>query len=198
MRLLVCLIIAVSFMFGQIVAASPREDAEYIAEHIMMSENLRAARLQTITHFHVLYLTRELNKHSVKVVDSKRFAEMLPVNMLESWLMRWQELHVNRLLEIHTPAKLAQIAKTARILVEESGTSQIAYPGGHGKLLGIAPPFHVPIFASSITIHDKIKQSLPQLNEAPYLADILEIDGIFIFPNRIWRKDLIAKIRSGD
>lgn len=198
MRLLVYLIIAVSFMFGQIVAASPREDAEYIAEHMMMSENRRAQRLQTITHFHVLYLTRELNKHSVKVVDAKRFAEMLPVNMLESWLMRWQELHVNRLLEIHTPAKLAQIANATRVLVEESGTSQIAYPRGYGKLLGFGPPFPGPIYATSITIHDKIKQSLPQLNEAPYLADILEIDGIFFFPNRIWRKDLIAKIRGGD
>lgn len=188
-------------MFGQIVAASPREDAEYIVEHRMMSGYYRAAHLRTITHFLALYLTRELNKHSVKVVDSKRFAEMLPVNLLESWLMRWQGLYVDRLLEIHTPAKLAQIANATRVLIEKSDTSQTddhGYFSNFSKLLDGAPATSTRNLASSITIHDKIKQSMPKLIEAPYLADILETDGIFSFPNRIWRKDLIAKIRSGD
>ncbi len=192
MRLLVSLIIAVSLMFGQIVVASPRDDAENIAR-FMISESNRASNLQNIASQYVLFLTRELGKHSVRVVDSERFAEMLPENEIEPWLVRLQEIYVDRLLEIIEPAKLAQLANGVRVLAENTDPSQTA----DGKDFGVAIIVSTAWVASFSVLIQEIKQSPPNLYEAPYLADILETDGIVQFPNRIWRKDLIAKIRGG-
>ncbi|WP_428545158.1 hypothetical protein [Profundibacter sp.] len=109
MRLLVSLIFAVSLMFGQIVAASPRDDAEYIAES-MLSESGREWAIKAIAGIYVSHFTKELDKHSVRVLDSDRFAEMIPMNVVEPWILRWKELLAGGLLKVYTPAQLAQIA----------------------------------------------------------------------------------------
>ena len=193
MRFLVSVIFVVSLIFGQNVGASPREDAEHIAE-IMFSESNHAPNLRKIADQYVFFLTRKLGEHSVKVVDSERFAEMLPEIVIEPWLVRWQELYTDRLSEKIKPAELAQIANSVRVMANKTGPSQTA----DGKDFGVTTFVVVTWLAGFMEIADEIKQSLPELNEAPYLADILETDGIFHFPNRIWRKDLIAKIRGGD
>ena len=197
MRLLVYVIFAASFMFGQIVAASPREDAEYIAES-MISENDHAIVFKILSGAYVTYFAKELREHSVTVVDADRFAEMLPVKEFEPWVVRWRELYVDRLLEVYTPAQLvqiknAQIANIGSAREEKPDTLQAADGNEIGLLMGVTAHF----ITIQFLVQPEIKQSMPKLNEAPYLVDILEIDGIFIFPNRIWRKDLIAKIRSG-
>ena len=34
--------------------------------------------------------------------------------------------------------------------------------------------------------------------QAPYVADMLQVDGVFSFPNRIVQKDLIRELRSAN
>ena len=192
MRFVICLIFTVTFMFGQIVGASPREDAGYIAK-IIFSESSHTENLRKIADQYVFYLTKKLGDHSVKVVDSERFAEMLPETVIEPWLVRWQEFYTDRLSEKIEPAELARIANSVRVMANKTGSSQTA----DGKDFGNAIIVSVTWIASFMKIADEIEQSLPELDEAPYLADILETNGIFHFPNRIWRKDIIAKIRGG-
>ena len=193
MRLLVYLIFAVPFMFGQIAVASPREDAEYIAERTVL-EGDRVVLLQMLASRYVNFLEEELGKHSVHVVDANRFEEMLPVGVVEPWLKRWQEIYVERLLESQSPARLIRIANGARTLAEKSENSQASDSDETAFSMTGALGF---LFASQVAVIEEIKQSIPPLKEAPYLADILETDGIFSFPNPIWRRDLIARIRSG-
>ena len=192
MRLIVCLVFFVTIMFGQIVGASPQEDAEYIAG-IVFSENNRAKRLQTIAGLFAGFFAEQLKVNSVKVVDLQRFAEMIPVSVIEQWDMRWRKIYVDGLLKIKSDTELVQIATALRRLTEERGTTQI----DHATIFSVEGLYGFGFQLSGVTINFEIRASLLELNDAPYLADILETDGIFHFPNRIWRKDFIAKIRGG-
>ncbi len=193
MRFLVSVVFVVSLMFGQNIEASPREDAEYIAG-IVFSENNRAKRLQIIAGLFAAFFTQKLKVNSVKVVDLQRFAEMIPVSVIEQWDMRWRKIYVDDYLKSYTDAELVQIATALRRLIEESGTTQIDY----ATIFSVEGFNGLDFSLSGVRINFGIRASLPKLNDAPYLADILETDGIFHFPNRIWRKDFIAKIRGGD
>jgi|GEM_PF-2643781 len=193
MRFLVSVIFVVSLIFGQNVGASPREDAEYIAETIF-SENNRAKRLQIIAGLYADFFAEQLKVNSVKVVDLQRFAEMIPVSVTEPWDTRWRKTYVDGLLKIRSDTELIQIATALRRLTEERGTTQI----DHATIFSVEGLYGFGFQLSGVTINFEIRASLLELNDAPYLADILETDGIFHFPNRIWRKDLIAKIRGGD
>ena len=193
MRFLVSVVFVVSLMFGQNIEASPREDAEYIAG-IVFSENNRAKRLQIIAGLFAAFFTQKLKVNSVKVVDLQRFAEMIPVSVIEQWDMRWRKIYVDDYLKYYTDAELVQIATALRRLIEESGTTQIDY----ATIFSVEGFNGLDFSLSGVRINFGIRASLPKLNDAPYLADILETDGIFHFPNRIWRKDFIAKIRGGD
>ncbi len=193
MRLLFYLIIAVSFMFGQIVAASPREDAENIMEQIISENGSRSSLLHDIASFHVLHFRKELAEQSVQVVDADRFAENFPVSVTEPWLVRWQEIFVDILLERHTPEQLNWDVKNLHVLAETTYDSHANRREENRLALTVS----LISWASSMKVDSEIRRSVPRLSEAPYLADILEIDGIFAFPNRIWRKDFIAKIRNG-
>ena len=192
MRPLAHLIFAVSFMFGQIVAASPQEDAEYIAERIIEEGGPRSV-FQQISNTYAHIFTRELNAHSIKVIDAKRFAEMLPANLIQPWIKRSKVLCVDQLLKANTPDQIAKISSGLDVLLAKPHTLQ-AYEEGDMSM-GLTVAFSA--FGAVIKVGREIEQSMPKLNETPYLADILETDGIFRFPNRIWRKDFIAKIRSG-
>jgi len=193
MRFLVSVVFVVSLMFGQNIEASPREDAEYIAG-IVFSENNHAKRLQTIAGLFAGFFAEQLKVNSVKVVDLQRFAEMIPVSVIEPWDTRWRKIYVDNYLKSYTDAELVQIATALRRLIEESGTTQIDY----ATIFSVEGFDGLDFSLSGVIINFEIRASLPKLNDAPYLADILETDGIFHFPNRIWRKDFIAKIRGGD
>lgn len=208
MRHLIHILVALMLCSGQIVVASPREDAESILETIE-SGFTSTERLQRFTSKYAEFLADKLAEQAVRVVDPDRLAAMLPTSVVEPWLQRWRENYVAALVERYTPDQLSQFARFLREGKENSVFSDIEaetdilssielasseeFREGAISVLSVV----VPMIWSEGEIMKEMKQALPPLNESPYLADILETDGVFSFPNRIWRRDLIASIRNG-
>jgi len=191
MRFIVSVIFAVSIMCGQIVAASPREDAEFVTQSIMAAFG-NTTLLESLAHTYAGFLTDELDAQSVHVIDADRFEKLLPVEVLEPWLLRWQEIFTAQLLDRYTPEDLARMANGARTVDDE--------PEGENPFATDAAFYVFSSFGgfhlwSQMQMIKELKSSVPPLTDTPFMADILETDGVFSFPNPIWRRDLIARIR---
>ncbi len=191
-------------MFGQSVCASPRTDAEYIAEHMFADSDMEHTK-QMLLDMYVKHLTELLAEHSVRVVDSDRLIEILPERELELWLNLWREDYVAALLERQTPD---QLSHAVHVLTAERDRSALSSTDLE-TLIGAATSeefideattvltLGVLIFGTGGGVAKKMQQRMPPLTESPFLADMLATDGVFSFPNRIWRRDLIASIRNG-
>ena len=191
MRFIVSVIFAVSIMCGQIVAASPREDAEFVTQSIMAAFG-NTTLLESLAHTYAGFLTDELDAQSVHVIDADRFEKLLPVEVLEPWLLRWQEIFTAQLLDRYTPEDLARMANGARTVDDEPESENPFATDAASYAFSGVEGFHL---WSQMQMIKELKSSVPPLTDTPFMADILETDGVFSFPNPIWRRDLIARIR---
>lgn len=142
-------------------------------------------------------------------MDPELFAETLPASMIEPWITQWQQEFALALTNKLSPDQLSQIANGIRShtendsLFEDLNSNDLAVVmqaiGSEvfQTELENAMVISVSMLGAQMTVTKEMKRSIPPLTEDPYIADILEIDGIFGFPNRIWRRDLIASIRRG-
>ena len=193
MRLTVLIIAIFPMIFGQMVAATPQDDAEFIANRLLSEGDNRTKFVEMISERHILYFTKALEEHSIRVVDADRFTELLPARVIERWLNRAHEVYVEKLV---SPDKNDLLRYAALNLdrwaaeVESSGNpSSEETQAGFFVLL--------TLFGTMISVNGEIIETMPPLMEAPYLADILETEGVFAFPNPIFRRDFIARLRNG-
>ncbi|NOR62632.1 MAG: hypothetical protein GQ535_09100 [Rhodobacteraceae bacterium] len=193
MRFVAPAIFTASLFYGQIVAASPREDAEFITQSIGVTFE-GGTLLESIASTYADFLTEELGRHSVRVTDSARFEKLLPVEALEPWRMRWQEIFTKRLVDNYTPDDLARMVNGAQTLYDEPEGDHSFASDAAFYFFSASVGFHI---GSQTTVIYELKSSAPTLLNTPFMADILETDGVFSFPNPIWRRDLIAQIRRG-
>lgn len=191
MRFILSVILAMSVLFGQTLAASPREDAEFVTQSTVAMLG-RTTLLEAVASIYADFLTEELGKHSVHVIDADRFEKLLPVEALEPWLLRWQEIFTTQLLYDYPPDVFTRLVNGARTADDE-------IEGEHPFATDAATFLVIASMGFGVFTHQQVmkelKSSVPPLVDTPFMANILEINGVFSFPNRIWRRDLIARIR---
>ncbi len=160
MRFIVPIIIAANTIFGQVSAASPQEDAEFITQSIDTAFE-DANLIESIASTYADFLTEELGKHSVRVIDSARFKELLPVEALEPWRLRWQEIFTKLLMANYTPDQLARLVHGAQTVGDEAPEGKNPFQTDAGfYFFTVGIGFHI---GSQTTVMKELRNSVSPL-----------------------------------
>lgn len=193
--------------------AGPKEDAEMISELIL--EGNEEVLRETIRMAYARVLGHALAQRSVKVRDLEAFGSLLPDHLVEARIEVVRQSLVDALVETVTPEQLGEIAA----YLASYHLRSVATPDHSGGSDDSNPP-SLEEWAQSVTetledeaFRQEIEMSLPLVVlflmatmqatrveadlTAPYLPDIMEADTtVLIYPNRIWRNDLIRELRD--
>jgi len=200
--------------FGQTAQASPQEDAALIADALITDE-LEAQFLDIGLATYLDGMSGLLLERSVRVADDTTYRDLISPHYAA---LADQDIHASAVEKLlaQSPDELkslaafvrsnenmpAQTAVAQEIPLEEfkehietqleevetmleSGEFEMGF-----RLAAIG-------LAVAMEAQDNIRNIEADLT-APFMADILETDGVFQFPNRIYRKDLIAEIRAAN
>lgn len=211
----VCLLFLV---LVQPVAASPRTDADHIAALFVRSDEYRTQLHDMITMARVDGVRHTLSKHSVKVRDQEKLTELLSqFNIPDVVFDTIQKAVADRLIERMGPDELRSLADYARNQGRDSDAPRAgAMAAGKEKVMtldefrkvpdeiaGLAedPAFKNEMVSMSLGIMmiGLAVQATNSINTQPKpskIADLLEVEGVFSFPNPIARKNLIRDLRA--
>lgn len=198
----------------QPAVASPQTDADYIADHFVTADDFQTLSRKMVVKAFAGGLASALATRSVKIKDQDKFVALLPDTVSGSMFARLQKTAADNLVQNWDAAQLASFADYLRKLplVLQAGPS-VATENTQ------KPPLSVEELPSKITAlgHDdtfKNEMALTAVGvmlialvvleankieidlRAPYVADMLEVNGVFSFPNRIVRNDLIRELRG--
>ena len=162
---------------------------------------------------HARKLASVLSERSVRVLDFERLADLLPVHIAEPVLSELRQDTIDRAMRLE-PEKLASMADRLRDI------DRLPYVPGQEAVVGesITRPNDWSKVVNTIVADEELEREVligtafqALLSElihyhngeeadlmAPYMVDILETDGVFEFPNRIWRRDLVREIREAN
>ncbi|MBS0571992.1 MAG: hypothetical protein JSS08_01875 [Proteobacteria bacterium] len=196
--------------------ASPRTDADFIAAHFVKSDGFKAKLRDMARNAQARELSSALAKRSVKIKDDKRFLELLPDHVSASLIERLQKMAADRLLEGLEPAQLASLADYVRhisadprarrsdamaqtdnpvLTIEELKQRMSSLPEDETfKNEIVLTSVGIMLISLAVQAANNIN---PDLSSA-YIADMLEVDGVFSFPNRIARRELIRELRAAN
>jgi hypothetical protein len=196
--------------------ASPQTDANYIASHFVTADDFKKTLLDMGVKAHATTLASALSTLSVKIKDQDRFVALLPNYFSADLFDRLQKMASDRLVQSWEPAQLESFADYLRNRPPQSpavGTGQDPDTGGkvatiedyQQEISGLQTDDsfknEIALTAVGVMLISLIVQETSQIEidlKAPYVADMLEVDGVFSFPNRIVRNDLIRELRSAD
>lgn len=205
-----CLLISVV----QPASASPQTDADYIAAHFITDDDFQTMSRDMVVKAFAGRLSSALATRSVKIKDDDRFVALLPDTVSDSLFERLQKAASDKLVQSWEPAQLASVADHLRKMPPVLQDVQSgANPDTEDRALSveelqlkIAALEHdetakneiamtaVVVMMISLVVQENSKIEIDL--KAPYVADILEEDGVFSFPNRIARNDLIRELRG--
>lgn len=196
--------------------ASPQTEADYIAAHFVTADDFRAVARDMVMKAYANKLAAALSTRSVKIKDDDRFVALLPYSNSVSLFERLQKAVSNRLVQSWEPAQLESVADYLRQMPpklagvradakEDAGDTPLTIDQVQQKISDL--PKHesfkneMALTAISVMLISLMVQETSKIEvdlKAPFIADLLEVDGVFSFPNRIVRKDIIHDLRSPD
>ncbi len=201
---------------AQPAAPSPQADADFIAAKLIKSDEYRKLLSDRITNARVNGATQALSEHSVKIMDFERLAELLSDYEIPAEVFdRHQRFVADRLIEKMQPGQLASLAQHVRNLDAQRTAARTdetervmtldEFRDSLEEIEGLAddPVFKhemelmsVGIMLIGLAVRASTSGEVgPTSSE---LADLLEVDGVFGFPNRIVRRDVIRELRAAD
>jgi hypothetical protein len=162
---------------------------------------------------HARALTRVLSKRSVRVTDLDAFAELLPDHLADPAVANLRQATIDDILKRFDPDKVAKVADYLRRYPNErpygearqdtvqESVSIEEWAGKASEVLAdedFRSEMELTMFLSVLFLRQMMELSAVDADlSAPYLPAILEADSdVFVFPNRIWRKDLIRELRD--
>jgi hypothetical protein len=200
--------------------ASPRSDAEFIAALLVRTDAYRNMLHDRLTNARMNRVRARLSEHSTKVADQDKLAELLSdFEVPEPVVERIEQIVADKLLETMTPERLALLADHLRADPDDrDARSGGARPNDAERAMTIdefrekveelqrlteAPAFarEMEMFSIGVMLISLAVQASVSVNADPSpseLAELLEVDGVFTFPNRIARRDLIRDLRAAD
>lgn len=201
------------WMAAQAASASPESDADFIASYIM-SDDLKLYAHEFVKNSYARELASELRERSVRVIDYEGFAELLPDELADPHVERIQMAAKRQILQAMKPESLERLAdylrnrpleeQDAPDAIEDEPVTLKEFTQELSRLVE-DEKFKNEITDQILLMHSGVAllalmmsetQSIEAELNAPYMAEILETDGVFTFPNRIVRKDLIREIRA--
>lgn len=195
--------------------AGPKEDAKMISE-LFLQENDEVLR-ETIRMAYARVLGRALWTRSVKVRDLEAFGLLLPDHLIEERMEVIRQSLPDTIIEAVSAEQFGEIAE----YLASYHLRSVATPDHSGGSEDSDPP-SLEEWAQSVTetledeaFKQEIEITLPLIVlflmatmqatrveadlTAPYLPDIMEADTtVLVYPNRIWRNDLIRELRDAN
>lgn len=192
--------------------ATPAFEMRFIAGIMMDTERHPDVR-ETLLRPYVDSLVQQLEARSIKVVDPDHLMDVLPDQILEA--VKQQRL--NAFLERNG-------GRYQRILLDVSARLRLGLaleaiaqtqPDNHGESGAIS----AETLKSSDALFDMTEGAMHQFQRrylkdfeevllnsgeieadlmSPHLIGVIETDGVFDFPNRIWRQNLIRQIEAAN
>lgn len=190
-----------------VAQASPQEDAAYIADTLITDE-FQTMMFDTGVKAFAGQMAGLLSERSVKIKDNAAYLALMtkPYEAASNTDLR---AIARDMLSKQPDDVLANIAKHMRDEAIGVDNAAIAPPIALDDLPGaIEAAFDEDKIVAEAGIVGIVMGVIPAvLAEArsidvaltdPFMAEILETDGVFQFPNRIARKDLINEIRAAN
>lgn len=106
---LVIIATTVLALTGQVLSASPKDDATYLAQQMLSNEALETTR-ELLRRRLVVAYEDPLAEVGVSIADHDRFAAMLPNSATDGAIDNILQRIENKYLELFTPQQLAEIA----------------------------------------------------------------------------------------
>ncbi len=200
--------------------ASPRSDAEFIAALLVRTDAYRNMLHDRLTNARMNRVRARLSEHSAKVADQDKLAELLSdFEVPEPVVERIEQIVADKLLETMAPERLALLADHLRADPDDrDARSGGARPNDAERAMTIDefrekveelqrltedPAFarEMEMFSIGVMLISLAVQASVSVNADPSpseLAELLGVDGVFTFPNRIARRDLIRDLRAAD
>lgn len=195
---LVCsLIVAVAHP----VAATPQTDADYIAASFVRADDFQKTLRDMLAKAGARQLAGALAQRSVKIRDEVRLVALLPDYLTDGMAQRLEHRFAQVLVQGMEPAQLAALADDLRRGVLDPGAAQASISATRET---IGPDVsktleEVAKTAAGVTLISLAVLETRQITvdlTAPFVPDLLVVDGLFDFPNRIVRQDLIRELRA--
>lgn len=202
---------SLAFSAGAPAVASPQADAAYIARRFVGDEEFQSTLRDMMQKAHAEALAHVLSARSVKVRNHDKFMALLPETAIDPVGERLQGAVADILLQAWEPAQIASAADHLRqspleLNLNRSAaeadavvrTLQEVVEEAENILKSDAFKTETALSNVGVTLIFLVVQEGRRIDidlEAPYVADLLEVDGVFEFPNRIVRNDLIRALR---
>lgn len=197
----------------QPASASPQSDAEYIAADLVNSAGFKAKLLEMAKDAQARDLAAALSTRSVRVRDNEKLLELLPVQISDAVIEHIRQAAIDRLAKSVEPAQLASLAEylrntppalrsaqkaglSGRVLTVEEFQQEIASLAGDETFKNNIALTSVGIMVIHLAVRE-VSQIDTHLTSAE-IADMLNVDGVFSFPNRVVRQNLIRELRAAN
>ena len=213
-RRLVSLLCCFLFLAVQPASASPQTDADYIAAHFIKDNEFRTALHDMVVKAVAGGLSSALATRSVKIRDNNRFLALLPDTVSNSLFERVEKTAADQLVQSWDDLRLQSFADYLRKMppVSKAGLSganaeteknALTLEEYTAKIAGLEHDDsfknEMAMTAVGVMLIGLVMNETQKIDinlKAPYVADMLQVDGIFNFPNRIVRNDLIRELRG--
>lgn len=204
--------------------ASPQTDADEIVARFVNDDDFKVTLSDMWTDAYGRKLSAVLSTRAVIVKDQGRFTAVLADSIDKPPLKLIEKAMSNRLAQSWQPAELESLASymrrmplTSRDIFVDKKPDAPAKADGLDQALPVAVnevQQDISAFQQSDTFNDEtalmsvavalIAQMAQETHKididlkATYVADMLEMEGIFQFANRIARNNLIRELRGSD
>jgi hypothetical protein len=196
--------------------ASPQTDAGYIATRFITDNEFAKTLRAMLVKAHAQALSSALSARSVKIKDKDKFVALLPDQFPASLAQRLYETATDHLVQKWQPDQLRSAAEYLRQSPRELRAAQ---PEASPDADNSARPLEDVLQETSTYVKSRAFKDETALRsvafmlfflvvqegrrieidlKAPYVADMLEVNGVFEFPNRIARNDLIRDLRASN
>ncbi|WP_284325943.1 hypothetical protein [Cypionkella aquatica] len=209
---------------AQPALASPQTDANEIVAHYVNDADFKTTLSKMWADAYASKLSAVLAARAVTVVDQKRFTALVMESTGEPPFKRLERNTSATLAQIWQPAELKALADSLRHPQLRSrdltsGQTNVApiTTDSLDQALSVAMSKmqqqisalrqretsrgEAALFSVAIALIGGMAQETHKIEidlSAPYVAEMLEVDGVFRFTNRIARNDLIRELRRSD
>jgi hypothetical protein len=188
--------------FGQPTLASPQEDITSIASYLVTESLIEPMKVQIALAYTDVYAAF-LQERSIFVLDRGQFANLLSDQVTGDAIILLRRLVTETCFRNLTADQISAAADEVRHIMSgqrpEPGNMVLSFP--QQDLAISQQSLNIGVDFCSISLTLRLDSEIRQVGEIPsvaYLPDILEIDGIASFPNRIVRRNTISEFRYQD
>ncbi|WP_226553242.1 hypothetical protein [Celeribacter naphthalenivorans] len=183
--------------------AGPQDDVERISEHLLQA-GIGQMVQASVAQSYADHMTVALRPYRVRIADPDLFAEPLPDEVTAENVTYFRQTLEEELLR---KASAQQLSDLLRLLQQPPEMSPQEQPSSIEDIKDrldemienkqIESDVIPPIILMGAITKAILRLPTPEVDPIPlFMSDMLEVDGVFEFPNRIVKQDLRRKIEA--